>query len=340
LKKLIYILVILLSISSISFNAFADNTDAELIQSKTDRYIKYVYDKLSFKKMQHLSFEAFSKGFYGYLNIKEAGKVHGNALLTICDFSLSSNLKRMWVIDVAKKKVLFNSLVAHGSGTGEEFATKFSNIHESHQSSLGFYTTAETYVGDNGYSLKLHGIDGEWNNNAFDRGVVIHGAEYVSTSFARDNNRLGRSHGCPALPMETASQIISKIQNGSVLFIYHNTKKYLKNSYWLNNKISHLPSEASSLEVLMPASTNPRWKDMSEKNDSLATIQIAKNFVEKRTIAKDTHQVKVVQKVNSDAEILKALEEKRKTLNNPKAVPVANAVETQKPKTKDFLLVK
>ncbi len=242
----------------------------ENISNKTERYIKFVYDKISFKKINKLKYETFAKAFFGYLNLKEAGKVHGNAILSICDFSLSSNEKRLWVLDLHKKKVLFNTLVAHGAGSGEEFATKFSNIEESHQSSLGFYTTGEIYMGDNGYSLKLHGQDGNWNNKAFDRAIVMHGADYVDPNFAVNNNRLGRSHGCPAIARSLAEPIINRIANGHVLFIYHPTKAYLKTSYWLTNKINNLPQEADYLDLIMPEPSQNKWATkLVQPSDSL-----------------------------------------------------------------------
>jgi hypothetical protein len=271
------------------------------IVNKTDKYIKFVYDKISFKKINKLSYEAFSKAYYGYLNLKEAGKIHGNAYLTICDFSLSSNTKRMWVIDVARKKVLYNNLVAHGSGSGEEFANKFSNVPESHTSSLGFYTTGETYHGDNGYSLKLHGVDGAFNNKAFERDIVIHGADYVCAAFANCNNRLGRSHGCPALPRELAEPIISKIANGSCLFIYHPNKNYITNSYWLNNKISNLPQEAAYLDLLIPnkLETN-KWLNASDSLQKPSYVTSVKPQLSatdpNRIIKKDNKQVSKVEK--------------------------------------------
>lgn len=264
-------------------SASANNANtAENSSSKVERYTKYVYDKISFKKMQKLDYKVFQKAFIGYLNIKEAGKVHGNALLTVCDFSLSSNLKRMWVIDVARKKVLFNTLVAHGQGSGEEFANKFSNIHESHQSSLGFYTTGEIYNGDNGMSLKLHGIDGSFNSNAFDRGVVMHGSDYVSEAYAAANNRIGRSHGCPAIPRALTAPILNKINDGHVVFIYHPTKQYLKTSFWLNNRVANLPQEANFIELLKQDVVVPTWADKAARPaDSLIKKRIVSKTKEK-----------------------------------------------------------
>jgi len=189
---------------------------------------------------------------YGYLNLLEAGKINSSSNLTICDFTLSSNVKRLWVIDIQSKKILFHSLVAHGMGTGEEFAVHFSNTQDSHQSSLGFYVTGETYTGNNGYSLNLHGLDGAFNNNAYDRAIVMHGADYVSENFAKANQRLGRSHGCPALPVELAPKVIDRIKDGHCLFIYHTKDNYLSQSYWLKSRIKNLPIEAEQFELQVP----------------------------------------------------------------------------------------
>lgn len=269
MKKLFFIAAFLCYfLLGSDIRSFAKEFETEIensIQSKTERYIKNVYDKIKFGKFSKLSFEAFKYGFYGYLNLVESGKIHPGSLLTICDFTLSSNLKRMWVIDPGNYKVLFNTLVAHGMGTGEEFATAFSNIEDSHQSSLGFYVTGETYDGNNGYSLKLNGVDGMFNNKAYDRAIVVHGAEYVSEEFARGNKRIGRSHGCPALPVEIAPKVIDKVKNGTCLFIYHSSKNYLTSSYWLRNKIKQLPEDADRLELLAGNYNNPRFVEPTKE---------------------------------------------------------------------------
>lgn len=215
--------------------------------SKLERYIQHVYKQIKFPKGNKLRFSVFENGLKGFLNMKDAGKLNNSNLLSICDFTLSSNKKRLWVIDMGTKKVLFHCLVAHGMGSGEEFATSFSNIENSHQSSLGFYTTAETYTGNNGYSLKLQGQDGSFNSLAYERAIVIHAADYVSKEFADANERIGRSHGCPALPVELAPKIIDKIKNGSCFFIYHTANNYLSASYWLKRRLKHLPEEAEWL---------------------------------------------------------------------------------------------
>jgi len=194
-----------------------------------------IYRQLQFAD-ERLNFEVFEKAFLGFQNLKKSQKLVSSAkLLSICDFSLSSNRKRLWVIDLDEKKVLFNTLVAHGKGTGEEFATNFSNTEDSHQSSLGFYVTEQTYNGDNGYSMRLFGMDRGYNDAALERCIVMHGANYVSENFIKSEKRLGRSWGCPAVSREMAQPIINKIKNGTCLFIYYPDEKYLASSKWLKN---------------------------------------------------------------------------------------------------------
>jgi hypothetical protein len=249
LKQIRFILFFLFCVFSAQTAFSFNNEDEKNAKAKTEHYIKYVYNKINFKKHNKISYEAFRNGFYGYLNLKESGRIKYNATLSICDFSLSSNKNRLWVFDIINKKVLFNTLVAHGSGTGEEFATQFSNVENSHQSSLGFYITAEIYTGDNGYSMRLDGVDGNWNNQARNRDIVVHGADYVSKEFAAANERLGRSHGCPALHRELTEPIINKIADRQVLYIHYPSKQYQKTSYWLSNGVAHLPDEASIAEM-------------------------------------------------------------------------------------------
>ena len=164
--------------------------------------------------------ESFSAALKGFYSLKERGLVQKD-ILTLVDFSLSSNVKRLWVIDLETNTILYNSLVAHGRNTGEEYANSFSNTNSSYKSSLGFYLTGEVYQGKHGMSLKLDGLEKGVNDNARQRGVVMHSANYVSNSFIKSNKRLGRSQGCPAIPQELLSGIVNTIKNKSCLFIYH-----------------------------------------------------------------------------------------------------------------------
>jgi hypothetical protein len=220
-----------------------------LTEAGLKKYISNVFRHIDFSNSECLSFDVFDKAFRGYLNLLNEGRLSGDKhILTICDFSLSSTSDRMWIIDLDKNKVLLNTLVAHGHGSGKEFATSFSNRNATHKSSLGFYVTGDTYDGDHGTSLHLYGMDPGFNDAAFDRGIVVHGADYVSKQFILNNdNCLGRSWGCPAVPARLSSSIINTIKGGTCLFIYYPEKKYLAKSKWLNTRIEHLPDANNSV---------------------------------------------------------------------------------------------
>ena len=200
----------------------------------TASYAEEIYNAIGFDNINQLQSDVFTKAYLGFTNLKKEGKLDQDShLLTICDFSLSSAEKRLWIIDLNEKKVLFNSLVAHGKNTGEEFAQKFSNTESSLQSSLGFYITETTYNGSNGYSLKLLGMDSGYNDAALQRAIVMHGADYVSEDFIKNQKRLGRSWGCPAVPRALAEPIINTIKGKNCLFIYYPDNQYLSSSKWL-----------------------------------------------------------------------------------------------------------
>jgi hypothetical protein len=179
-----------------------------------------IYNSLNSNQYELPKLDSFKEALKGFYLLKEKGLIQKD-ILTLVDFSLSSNIKRLWVIDLATNTILYNSLVAHGRNTGEEFANSFSNSNSSFKSSLGFYATGEIYKGKHGMSLKLDGLEKGINDNARERGVVMHAANYVSNSFIKCNKRLGRSQGCPAIPEESLNGIVNTIKNKSCLFIYH-----------------------------------------------------------------------------------------------------------------------
>jgi hypothetical protein len=189
-----------------------------------------LYKQIDFGENK-VSFDAFNKAYVGYTNLKKAGKLTGNDVISIADFSLISTKKRLWVIDLNQKKVLFNTQVAHGQGSGGAYATVFSNKDNSHQSSVGFYVTKMTYGGKHGNSLKIAGMDKGFNDNAEARNVVIHPAKYCSPSYISQNKKLGRSWGCPAVSPELAEPIINTIKGGTMLFVYAPQAKF--SSEWL-----------------------------------------------------------------------------------------------------------
>jgi len=162
------------------------------------------------------------------------GAVANDRLLTVIDYSKASTEPRLWVLDLEREQVLFEELVAHGRGSGENFATRFSNADGSHQTSLGLFRTADTYVGNNGYSLRLDGLEAGVNDRARERAIVMHGAPYVSEFNLRTVGRLGRSHGCPALRPAIARTVIDTIKQGSLVFAYYPDKQWLRGSRFLN----------------------------------------------------------------------------------------------------------
>ncbi len=154
--------------------------------------------------------------------------------LTIIDYSQPSTKKRLWVIDMTKFKIKFNELVAHGSGSGANIPTKFSDTTNSHQSSLGVFVTKNTYIGHNGLSLRMQGLEPGVNSHALQRDVVFHGADYVSEAAAQSQGRIGRSWGCPALARNKAKDTINTIQGGSLVFAYYPDPSWLKKSAFLS----------------------------------------------------------------------------------------------------------
>ncbi|MHC8305359.1 murein L,D-transpeptidase catalytic domain family protein [Pseudomonas sp. PB3P13] len=154
--------------------------------------------------------------------------------LAVIDYSLPSTEQRLWVFDLKKRKLLFQELVAHGRNSGENMAVNFSNQNESFATSLGLYRTQQSYVGQNGYSLRMEGLEPGFNDNAFDRAIVIHGAPYVSPVLARANGRIGRSLGCPAVRPAVAHKLIDSMKDGQLLFSYYPDNSWLKTSSYIN----------------------------------------------------------------------------------------------------------
>ena len=205
-------------------------------QSAFDQTLRTTYHALG-AEQEGLRFATFAKAMTGYLNLRQAGKLDkSKQLLTVVDFDLPSTEKRLWVLDLAKNEIMFHTLVAHGHNSGEDEATSFSNTDQSNMSSLGFYATGSEYEGKHGHSLRLEGMDEGVNSNAAARSIVMHGADYVSEDFIKQNGRLGRSLGCPALPMDQYSQIIDAVNGGTCLFLNKSDAGYT--SRYLNQEVA------------------------------------------------------------------------------------------------------
>lgn len=226
MKKIL--LVVLLIIMYPLLNK-AVSEEPALPEAKQD-----IYDFLNLSQMG-LSKEAYQFAIKGFNKLKEQGQLLNSSVLTIIDFSQSSNNKRLYVIDLYKKALLFNTYVAHGKNTGNEYAEKFSNISGSFQSSLGFYITENMAIGSKvGLSLILKGIEKGINDKAREREIIIHGADYATEDFIKKNGRLGRSFGCPSLPPELIKPVAESIKEGTCLFIYKHDDNYIHKSAVLN----------------------------------------------------------------------------------------------------------
>lgn len=235
-----------------SFSKEVIPTSAELI----DEQIQTTF-RSSGLDSSELAYDVFRKAYVGFLNLKTSGKVPSNStVLSIADFNLSSKLKRLWIVDIDKDQLLLNTWVSHGRGSGGEMATQFSNTNSSHQSSIGFYVTGEVYTGKHGRSLRLDGMDAGYNNKARERAIVIHGADYVSAQAIKSLNRLGLSHGCPAVPLALSNQIIDLVKDKTVLFIHADVQSY--HSKYLDEELAGKTLLASVLEE----ATDSQYKNL------------------------------------------------------------------------------
>ncbi|GAB3948748.1 murein L,D-transpeptidase catalytic domain family protein [Spirosoma harenae] len=187
-----------------------------------------VYDQLNLSQIG-LQKEVFEYALRGWQKLDTA-----KAMLTIVDLSQPSNRKRLYVVDLLNKKLLFNTYVAHGRNSGDLLPNQFSNLQSSFQTSLGFYQTLNTYMGKHGLSLQLKGLEKGFNDNVYNRNIVLHGADYVCEDIIRKTGRLGRSQGCPAVPYADSKAIIQAVKGGSCLFVYAPNQDYLKQSAYLS----------------------------------------------------------------------------------------------------------
>lgn len=182
---------------------------------------------------QHLDPDVLKLALTAY-NCAVLAGLDKRQVLTVINYTLPSDQPRLWVFDLVSNRILFNSLVAHGQGSGEKVADRFSDNPNSHESSIGLFLTGETYVGHNGNSLKLYGLEKDYNDNALSRDIVVHGADYVNQNLARSTGKIGRSWGCPAVPRDMAQPIIEAIKGGSIVFSYYPDPNWLLNSKYLH----------------------------------------------------------------------------------------------------------
>jgi hypothetical protein len=228
-------ILLALSVTAISWKAVETKTSTKLHTSihtsfsaneLFEQYVANIYQAAHLQQ-SGLELSVFQKAYTGFINLKLANKLPQNsAVLTVVDLSKPSHEKRMWIINIANKELLLNTWVAHGQGSGNDMATQFSDINQSHQSSLGFYVTDDVYIGKHGRSLRLDGMDAGFNTSARSRAIVVHAANYVSPQNIAQQGRIGRSFGCPAVSPEVSELVINTIKGKTVLFINGNNSNY------------------------------------------------------------------------------------------------------------------
>ena len=224
-KLILYILLILIPVVN----------DARVTEINTEKENNMDTFSLINLAASGLTRDVFDLAIKGLKKLETNHKLQNPNIVTIADYSQSSNKKRLYVIDLQNQKLLFNTYVAHGRNTGDEYAKYFSNKEGSLKSSLGFYITEQPVTGSHtGFSLMIEGVEKGFNDNALRREIIIHAAEYVTENFIKKFGRLGRSLGCPALPPDMNKPIIETIKGGTCLFIYNPNDSYICQSTLLN----------------------------------------------------------------------------------------------------------
>lgn len=228
MKKTILVSLVFAFFSTIIAGAsLASNLQPKSSIIQNDLSAEYLFNEMKLNGI--VDFSTFKKAIDGYHKIHDKRK----EVLTLIDFTKPSTQERMFVFDMDNKQLLYSSVVSHGKNSGANYATEFSNEVGSYKSSLGFYITENTYSGRNGYSLRLNGLERGINDKAMERAIVVHGASYADPNSAVKAGRLGRSFGCPAIPLSVTEPIINTIKDGSVLFIYADNKDYVSNSMFV-----------------------------------------------------------------------------------------------------------
>ena len=226
--SVLLLLTLLFASSTVPLKDLKDQQN-KTAQVDSTQLRRQMYEDMNLQRW--ICYDAFDRGLSGANCIERDNK----DVLTLIDFSKPSTAERMVVLDLRQKKILYTSVVSHGRNSGGNYATSFSNQNGSYKSSLGFYVTENTYQGKHGTSLILNGLEKGFNDKAKQRAIVVHGADYTNPAVAVSAGRLGRSLGCPALPLSNYRPIINTIKNGTLLFIYANDQHYLAHSSILSS---------------------------------------------------------------------------------------------------------
>jgi len=235
-SKKAYLILIFIGISVLSSFAKGRSVESKVaVAAMFESHLKEIYSSCLLEQ-KGLNYQIFRNGMVGYYNMKHKDILSSKGIISIIDFEKPSTDERLWIIDLNNKKTLYHSLVAHGKNSGDNNATTFSNCPSSNMSSVGFFVTRNGYIGKHGLSLVIDGLDEKYNSNAKSRAVVIHSADYVSRQFIKCYGRLGRSQGCPAIPVENHEEVINSIKDGTALFIHSPCVRY--SSSYLDEQIA------------------------------------------------------------------------------------------------------
>jgi hypothetical protein len=228
LKYLLFFIALLGIVGWGPFSFFFSSNNEKLgTQSWLDKEVKIIQSQAS-----NIDPTVLRKSLIAYQKARREGLTDKD-ILTIIDYRRTSKERRLWVVDLKKGKVLFNTWVSHGKNSGNSTATSFSNQPGSLKSSAGVFLTEKPYIGNNGYSLRLIGLERGINSNAYSRAIVVHGAWYVNADVIKKYGQLGRSWGCPAVSEQLAKPLINTIKERTLVFVYSNDRKWLNNSTFL-----------------------------------------------------------------------------------------------------------
>lgn len=273
-QKSIFFVFLLISVSSFANNdkdglpddknlpsLFTNSSSAPVIKKQANS----IYDIISLGEFG-LERQVFFNAYKGYQYLRNKGAIKKTNLLTICDYSQSSNNKRLYVIDLLNSRLLFNTYVSHGRNSGGEFANSFSNYENSNKSSLGFLVTADTYHGKAGVSLRFNGMERGINDRVKSRAIVLHGSRFVNEFIMNARGVIGRSLGCPAVPYGIHLRIIDAIKGGSCFFINHTDEWYKLTSTILNARFDLNPTSLGNISLYEGVAT--AGTESLEKNEA------------------------------------------------------------------------
>jgi len=240
-KKTMIAALLLVSVQSFannSTNGLPDKNFPSLLSNSANspvikKVADSIYDLISLGEYG-LEKDVFFTAYKGYSFLLNKGLLRKTNLLTICDYSQSSNNKRLYVIDLLNSRLLFNTYVSHGRNSGNEFATSFSNYDNSNKSSQGFLVTSSVYSGKAGMSLQFDGMEQGINDRVRSRSIVLHGSRFVNENIMNARGTIGKSLGCPAVPYGIHTRIIDAIKGGSCFFINSSDSWYAQTSRILN----------------------------------------------------------------------------------------------------------